>query len=55
LSLLENGFGNLALWALESFGKVMKILTAQVVRTLLLNWQGPQMEWKFIPEVRVTP
>jgi hypothetical protein len=33
LSLLENGFGNLDLWALESFGKVIEILTAQGVRT----------------------
>jgi hypothetical protein len=35
LSLLENGFGNLDLWAVESFGNVVEILTAQGVRTLL--------------------
>jgi hypothetical protein len=29
--LLENGFGNFDLWAVESFGKDMEILTAQVV------------------------
>jgi hypothetical protein len=34
LNLLENGFGNLDLWAVESFGKVVEILTAQIVRTL---------------------
>jgi hypothetical protein len=32
--VIENGFGNLDLWAVESFGKVMEILTAQGVRTL---------------------
>jgi hypothetical protein len=31
LSLLEIGFGNLDLWAVESFGKAMEILTAQGV------------------------
>jgi cobalamin biosynthesis Co2+ chelatase CbiK len=38
LTLLENGFGNLDLWAVESFGKVMEILTAQVVRTLVVTY-----------------
>jgi hypothetical protein len=33
--LLENGFGNLDLWAVESFGKVMEILAAEGVRTLI--------------------
>jgi hypothetical protein len=32
--LLEIGFGNLDLWAVESFGKVMEILTGQGVQTL---------------------
>jgi hypothetical protein len=34
LSLLENGFGNLDLWAVDSFGNVMEILTGQGVLTL---------------------
>jgi hypothetical protein len=35
--VIENGFGNLDLWAVESFGKVMEILTAQGVRTLSVD------------------
>jgi hypothetical protein len=31
--VIENGFGNLDLLAVESFGKVMEILTALGVRT----------------------
>jgi hypothetical protein len=34
--LLEIGFGNFDLWAVESFGKVMAILTDQGVRTLVM-------------------
>jgi hypothetical protein len=43
LNLLENGFGNLDLWAVESFEKVMEILTAQIVRTLKIvgPWAVP--------------
>jgi hypothetical protein len=33
-SLLEDGFVNLDLWDVESFGNVMEIFTAQGVRTL---------------------